>query len=90
MLKADLIDAVAEKTGLTKVSINKAIDGIFAVIGDMMVTQDSIGIPEFGVFQGKPIKAGNKRNPQTGEMFLVPAHTAPHFRAYGALKSRVR
>lgn len=90
MNKAELVDAVVEKTGLSKKDIAGTIDALQEVIGEALVKGDKVALVGFGTFQTSQRKARTGRNPQTGEEIQISACTVPKFVVGKALKQKVK
>ena len=86
MKKAELVEAVAEKAGLTKADADRAIKAIFEEIQGVLVKGEKITIPGFGTFATGKRAARTGRNPQTGETVNIKASTSAKFKAASALK----
>ena len=85
--KADIIDALYEKTGLSRTEIRSAIDLFITELKDALVRRQIIELRGFGTFEVKIRKARKKaRNPKTGENMSVRSHGAAVFRAGRELK----
>lgn len=71
--KQDLVDAVSDKTGLTKSSTNTAITALLKTLEDALVKGDTISLVGFGTFSvaERPERTG--RNPKTGEQMIINA-----------------
>ena len=89
MKKADLIQAVAEKTGKSKREAGVFVDAILESIQDALVAGDKVTLTGFGVFEVRDRAAKKCRNPKTSEMLDVPACKAPAFKAGKNLKDAV-
>ncbi len=89
MNKADLISAVAQKSGLTKKDSEAAIDAFVAVVEDSLTKEEKVVLVGFGTFETKNRAARKGRNPQTGEAIDIPASKAPVFKAGKSLKDKV-
>ena len=86
MNKNDLINQLAERTGLGKTEAQKAVDGVFDCITDALKAGDEVRITGFGVFVVSKRAGGKGRNPQTGEEITIKPSNAPRFRAGKPLK----
>ena len=86
MKKAELVEAVAEKAGLTKADATRAIDATFEAIKGVLVKGDKITVPGFGTFSVGERAAREGRNPQTGETVQIAASKSAKFKAASALK----
>lgn len=89
MTKAELITAVAEKSGLTKKASAAAIDAFTASVTDALKAGDKVQLVGFGSFDVVERAARTGRNPQTGDSIQIPASKAPKFKAGKALKEAV-
>lgn len=89
MNKADLINVVAEKAGLTKKDSEKAINAVFDAISDALVSSDKVQLVGFGAFEVKSRAPRMGRNPKTKESIQIPASKSPVFKAGKALKDAV-
>ena len=90
MNKADLITAVAEKTGFTKKDSEAAVNSFIGSIQDALVKGDKVQLIGFGTFETRERKARTGRNPRKpGETIEIAASTAPVFKAGKALKDAV-
>ena len=89
MNKAELISAVAEKTGLSKKDSEKAINATFEAITASLESGEKVQLVGFGVFEVKNRGARMGRNPKTKEEIEIPASRVPAFKAGKALKDAV-
>ncbi|MGE5557321.1 MAG: HU family DNA-binding protein [Bacillota bacterium] len=89
MTKAELIDRVAEKTGLTKKDSGKAVDATVAAISGALSKGSKVQLVGFGSFEVKRREARKGRNPQTGAEIKIAARNVPVFKAGKALKDVV-
>ncbi len=89
MSKADLINAVAEKTGFSKKDSGKAVDAVFESITDALSGGEKVQLVGFGTFEVKNRAARKGRNPRTKEEITIPASKLPSFKAGKALKDSV-
>jgi DNA-binding protein HU-beta len=86
MNKNDLVDAVAERTGLARSDAARAIEATLAAVTDALKAGDTVALSGFGSFVAKTRAARTGRNPRTGESLAIPASRAPAFKAGKALK----
>ena len=89
MNKAELVAAVAAKTGDTKKAAETSINAIVDVISAALAKGDKIQLVGFGSFEVRKRAARKGRNPQTKEEIKIPASKAPVFKAGKALKDLV-
>jgi nucleoid DNA-binding protein len=78
--KAQIVDIVAEGTGLTKVETTAVIDGFLATINWAVRNDTPVRLHGFGSFNPVQRAARQTRNPRTGEKISVPAYRAVAFR----------
>lgn len=86
MNKAELIDAVAKKTELSKKDAEKALKAFTDVIAEQLKKGDKVQLVGFGTFEVSERAAREGRNPQTGETMTIAASKSPKFKAGKALK----
>ena len=89
MNKQDLIDAVAEASGLTKIDTGKAVDAVFDAVTNALKGGDSVRLIGFGTFSVGHRAASEGRNPRTGEKIKIAASKQPKFSAGQGLKGAV-
>ncbi len=89
MKKADLVEAIANKTGLTKADSTRALDATFEAITKALKKGERVPVAGFGTFNVSKRKAREGRNPQTGAKVKIPARKAVTFKAGAALKDAV-
>ena len=86
MNKADLIDAVADDSDLTKTSAARALDSAIENITNALKGGNSVTLVGFGTFTVRQREARMGRNPRTGEAIQIKASRVPGFKAGKALK----
>ena len=86
MNKAELIDAVADDSDLTKASAARALDSAIENITNALRGGDSVTLVGFGTFTVRQREARMGRNPRTGEAIQIKASRVPGFKAGKALK----
>ncbi|MFR8103726.1 MAG: HU family DNA-binding protein [Clostridia bacterium] len=89
MNKAELIAAIAAKTGETKKNAEATVNAFVDVVTDTLVKGDKVQLVGFGSFEVRKRAARKGRNPQTKEEIKIPASKAPVFKAGKALKDLV-
>jgi DNA-binding protein HU-beta len=89
--KAEFIDQIASKSGLTKKDAGAAVEAVLATISDTLKSGGDVSFTGFGKFhvQNRAARTGvNPRNP--GEKVNIPAAKVPKFSAGSALKAAVK
>ena len=89
MNKAELIAAVAAKTGETKKGAEATVNAFVDVVTKALKAGDKVQLVGFGTFEVRKRAARKGRNPQTNEQIKIPASKAPVFKAGRALKDLV-
>ncbi|EOH85182.1 HU family DNA-binding protein [Enterococcus asini] len=90
MNKAELISAVAEKSGLTKKDATAVLTAIIDTVETSLKNGDSVQIMGFGTFEVRDRAARKGRNPQTGEEIEIKASKTPAFKPGKQLKDAVK
>ena len=80
MIKLDIINRLADETGIPKLKAEQAVEALFASMKDALARGDRIELRGFGVFIVKPRKRGVGRNPRTGEEVAIPSGKTIRFK----------
>ncbi len=86
MNKQEVIDRVAEKSGLTKRDAAAAVDAFLDSITEALKSGDAVSFTGFGKFSSQQRAARQGVNPRTGERVQIPRATVPKFSAGSSLK----
>lgn len=89
MTKQDIVDIIAEGTGLTKVDTLAVIDGFLATVAWALENGKNVTLRGFGTFVAVERKARKARNPVTKQLVHIPARRSPYFRPAEELRERV-
>jgi len=89
MNKADLVEEVANQTGLTKKVSREAVDAIISAITDSLAGRERVTLVGFGTFQVMERKARRGVNPQTRKSIQIPTKKVPKFRPGKSLREAV-
>lgn len=89
MTKSELIDAVAERTKITKSRAEQVVNCVFDAMTASLERGEGIEIRGFGSFTVREYKAYNGRNPRTGRPVPVPEKRLPFFKVGKELKELV-
>jgi DNA-binding protein HU-beta len=90
MTKQDLINAVADKTSLTKADTARALDALVAVVSKSLSKGEKVTWTGFGTFEVRHRAARMGRNPQSGAPLHIAATKTPAFKAGKGLKDAVK
>lgn len=90
MTKAELVDKIAEDSGISKVAAEAAINSfIDGVISALKKKDGKVTLVGFGTFEKVRRKARKGRNPQTGESIKIKASNGVKFKAGKKLKEAI-
>lgn len=89
MNKKELVQAVAEKTGLNQTQAEQALNGVLEAVSDTLVKGDKLTLVGFGTFSANKRPARTGRNPQTGADIEIPAKTVAKFKAGKGLEDKL-
>jgi DNA-binding protein HU-beta len=87
MIKADLVQSVAEKTDVPRVKAATAVDAVFHAMKTALSQGKRIELRGFGVFQVRDRKRGVGRNPKTGVEVTIPHGKTVRFKPGKELKN---
>jgi integration host factor subunit beta len=89
MTKADLINLIAEKAGITRVKAETVVNTIFESMVEALLRDDRIEIRGFGSFVNREYEAYEGRNPRTGQVIEVDQKKLPFFKVGKELKEQI-
>jgi DNA-binding protein HU-beta len=89
MNKAELIDSIAGKAGISKADAKKALDGMIESTSEALKKGDRVSLVGFGSFSVSKREARTGRNPQTGKEIQIPAKNVVKFKAGAELSDSV-
>ena len=89
MSKQELVNYMADKTGLTKKDAEAALSSFVDGVKAALKKGDSVTLVGFGTFAVSKRGARQGRNPQTGATINIPARKVPVFKAGKGLKETV-
>ncbi len=88
--KADLVDLVADDTGMTKKDVKTVVDTMLTHITQHLDKNQTVQLTGFGTFEVRSRKARAGVKPGTTERIKIPASKYPAFRPGKALKEAVK
>jgi DNA-binding protein HU-beta len=89
MNKAELINKVADDTGVTKTQANAALDSFIEAVTKTLKSGGKVTLVGFGTFSVSKRAARNGRNPQTGEVIKIKARKVARFKAGKELSAKL-
>ena len=90
MNKTQLIEAIANESGVTKADASRVLDIFMVTVTDALKSGDQVVLPGFGSFSTGNRAARTGRNPQTGATIQIKASRVAKFKAGKALKEAVQ
>lgn len=89
MNKTELVAAVAEKTGVSKVEAEKSVAAVVDVLTETLSGGADVSIAGLGKFEVRSRAARDGRNPKTGEAIKIAASKTVGFKPGKGLKDSV-
>ena len=89
MNKSELIDSIAQNSGLTKTDSAKALDAFITSDSSAFKSGNDIRLVGFGTFSTSKRAATTAINPRTRQTVKVPARNVAKFKAGKALQDVV-
>ena len=89
MNKAELVAAMAEKTGMKKNDAEKALNGMLMAVTNALSKGDKVTLVGFGTFSTSKRSTRQAKNPQTGKPITIPAKTVAKFKPGSKLADSV-
>lgn len=89
MKKSEMIESLAESTGLTKADVEKVFNGTFELFKKELGKGNNVAVAGFGTFKISKRAARDGINPLTKQPLHIPAKKAVSFKAGTALKDTV-
>jgi len=90
MNKAELIDAIAAESGLSKADAKRALDGFISATTKALKKGDRVALVGFGSWSISKRAARTGRNPQTGKEIKIPAKKVVKFKAGAELAGSIK
>ncbi|MFN6572397.1 HU family DNA-binding protein [Dendronalium sp. ChiSLP03b] len=89
MNKGELVDAIADKAGVTKKQADAVLTATLEAIIETVSNGEKITLVGFGSFERRDRAAREGRNPKTSEKMEIPATRVPGFSAGKLFKEKV-
>jgi DNA-binding protein HU-beta len=89
MNKAELVNKIADDTGITKTQANAAIDSFIEAVTKTLKSGGKVTLVGFGTFVISKRKARKGRNPQTGAEISIKARRVARFKAGKELAAKL-
>ena len=89
MNRTELVDKMAEATGLSRKDSAAALEAALDAIGAALAGGDKVSLVGFGTFEARQRAARDGFNPQTGAKIKIAAKTVPAFKPGTGLREKV-
>ena len=89
MTKADIVEAVYQRVGLSKKESAEIVDDVFEVVREQLEEGNPMKLSGFGNFNVRRKNERRGRNPKTGEETMITARTVVTFKPSLILRNRV-
>ena len=89
MTKAELVEKIYERLGLTKKECYNLVESVFDIMKESLINGENLKISSFGSFLVKEKKARKGRNPQTNETITISARKVVTFRPSKILRNEI-
>ena len=89
MNKAELVDAIAAGSGISKADSKRALDAFINATTDALKSGDRVSLVGFGSFSVSERAARKGRNPQTGAEITIAAKKVVKFKAGTELSDKM-
>ena len=89
MNKAELISALADKTGKPQTEIKRFLEAFTETVTETLSKGDKVTLIGFGTWDVQDVPARTGRNPRTGEPLKIKAKKKPRFKAGAELSGKV-
>lgn len=90
MTKADVINEIAEKTGVDKADVTASVEAFFSVVKSSMANGHNIYIRGFGSFVNKKRKKKIARNISRNTALVIDEHYIPSFKPAKIFVSKIK
>jgi integration host factor subunit alpha len=89
LTKADLVESVHKRLGLSKKESAELVEKVFETIKTTLIRGEPVKVSGFGKFDVRLKHARRGRNPKTDEKLIIPEHYVLSFKPSQGLKLRV-
>lgn len=80
MTKAELVNKIAEKTGVEKLTTLAVVESMMTEIKNSISTNESVFLRGFGTFKAKKRAEKTGRNIKKNTTIIIPEHYTPAFK----------
>jgi DNA-binding protein HU-beta len=89
MNRADIVEGISEKTGLTRTDVSAVFEGVLKMIEGELAKGGNVELRRFGTFRCVKRAARRAVNPRTGQPVNVKEKIVPVFKSSPKLRKAV-
>jgi DNA-binding protein HU-beta len=90
MTKADIVNQIAESTGVEKIAVQNTVEAFMEVVKNSMSKGENVYLRGFGSFIIKKRAAKTGRNISKNQSILIPAHNIPAFKPAKTFVNKIK
>ncbi|NJN41025.1 MAG: integration host factor subunit beta [Flammeovirgaceae bacterium] len=90
MTKADVINQIADKTGIDKADVTATVEAFFSIVKSSMASGQNIYVRGFGSFVNKKRKKKIARNISRNTAIVIDEHFVPSFKPAKIFISKIK
>ncbi|HDZ40447.1 MAG TPA: integration host factor subunit beta [Bacteroidetes bacterium] len=90
MTKADIVNEIAKKTGIEKVTVQRTVEEFMDSVKDSMVDGNNVYLRGFGSFIVKKRAKKTARNISRNTTIIIPEHFIPAFKPSKSFINKVK
>ncbi|MCR9249066.1 MAG: integration host factor subunit beta [bacterium] len=90
MTKADVINEIAEKTGIDKADVQVTVEAFFSVVKNSMAEGENIYVRGFGSFVNKKRAKKIARNISKNTAIVIDEHYIPSFKPSKVFTEKIK
>jgi len=90
MTKADIVNEIAKKTGIEKVTVQRTVEEFMDAVKESMVTGNNVYLRGFGSFIVKKRAKKTARNISKNTTIIIPEHFIPAFKPSKSFINKVK
>ena len=90
MTKSDIINQIAEKTGVDKSDVTASVEAFFSIVKTNMSNGHNIYVRGFGSFVNKKRKKKIARNISRNTAIIIDEHYVPSFKPAKVFISKIK
>ena len=80
MTKADIVNGIAKKTGIEKVTVHKTVEAFMATLKGSLTSGKNVYLRRFGSFVLRKRAEKTARNISKNTTIIIPEHFIPAFK----------